>query len=213
MDAGEPSVDGVFVRRSRGRHWHGRVGIVRRAGVHVVVVLVVLPRAVESHRDMRAGLHRRFPCLRRGANGEPRPVASVARGREADGHGVPERRAQVFVHAALRSVVRGGIPQLLLLGTVHCGVVHPHDRHRHGCRGQSGRPNVLRTYRRGRVQRCLQPRRGGACEAPAKTGTRRPRGRSREEPKGVRVVSGARGGCGGALRDGDRELGRRDSES
>ena len=65
------------------------------------------------------------------------------------------------------------LPQLLLLGTVHRRVVHPRDRHRHGGRGEPCRADVLRPDRRRRVQRRLQPRRGGAREAFPQTTPRR----------------------------------------
>ena len=54
---------------------------------------------------------------------------------------------------------------------------------------------------------------GARARLPRRQARAGPEGRSREEPKGVRVVSGARGGCGGALRDCDRESGRRYTES
>ena len=109
-------------------------------------------------RRGRARLSRRVPGLLCPQARRSRPLAPRARGREADGLRLPERRRQIDDAAAVRPLVRRWLSQLLLLRPVHDGGPDqaPWYRSRGGL--QPGRADVRRTRRGGHPLPRVQPR-------------------------------------------------------
>ena len=107
-------------------------------------------------------VHCGLPRLRAHTSRQPRPVASLARRREADGPHVPHRRREVDHVPSLRPLVRRRLHQLLLLRFRRRRLAHAPDRHRAGGRLQPGRAAPVRAHPHGRLQRWLQPGGGAA---------------------------------------------------
>ena len=127
--------------------------------------------SLEVHRERGGVVHRRVPGIRAGAGGEPGPLARVARRREADGHGLPDRSREVVHLPALRPVVRRWLHQLLLL-RVHAGRgPDTPDRHRAGGCVQPRAADAVRIHADRRVQRGSQP---GVSVAATERATRAP---------------------------------------
>ena len=88
---------------------------------------------------------------------QPRSLASGARGREADGVRLPQRRDPLDHLPALRPVARGRVYELLLLRLGDDRHADQADRHRAVGGVQPGRADAVCPDRGRRVQRRLQP--------------------------------------------------------
>ena len=83
-----------------------------------------------AHCGLRGGpVPRCFSALRLYPHSQPGPVATLAGRREVHGHRLPQRLSEERLSAALRSLLRSRVPQLLLLRPVHRLPRRSPDRH------------------------------------------------------------------------------------